>query len=121
MQAGRELDALVAERRGWPVEWHDGIPWFKGDRLFSLGEDRSDLSKNWSPSTSIAAAWDLVERLANSGWTVYLTRTDKCHVSLRPEHEPPPVSCVIRPEGIADTAPLAICLAFLKATESGRD
>lgn len=84
MKPGRELDALVAEK--------------------VLGSERI----GWAPSTDIAAAWELVEKLkdilkgefclsfVNSEWTVYRDwHTDS------------------EPLGWAQTAPHAICLAAL--------
>ena len=116
--AGRELDALVAEKVMecqviWreqnlpfaaPKEPHCGCP----ERIHET--PFRGLS---AYSTSIAAAWQVWEHLAQrEGW---FANVQTC---CRPEHQ----WCAIVAdgeghlwEGQADTAPLAICLAALKA------
>lgn len=95
MKAGRELDALVAEKvMGWA--WRSGIhpdcsrdhqvhllP--KGEDLSSqpdgewswLDEDDEDRGIIWSSmpnySEDIASAWELVEKLATNGYIVRVT------------------------------------------------
>ena len=110
----RELDALIAEKvMGWdyrcfvdkPVEHlRDKYAWFNEDAgiagEFVAGWD-------WSPSTSIASAWMVVEKMEGQ---VLLTRTIGgkwiCEIIWGMEY-------TYQPE--APTAPLAICLAALKA------
>jgi len=116
MQAGRELDALVAERLGFTIKEIAGIDaGGKTVRLqrISLGNRGHKVIPYYS--TSIAAAWELVEE-------------GRKRVSLEVEF-----SLFANEDGTWDaefgmneavsapTAPLAICLAFLKATESDRD
>lgn len=67
MKAGRELDALVAEKvMGRELNL---IPKSDYDRLFETGriscsyEDFLDMQDIWSPSTDIAAAWEVVTHL----------------------------------------------------------
>ena len=49
MKPGRELDALVVEKvMGW--KWLSGNP--------------------WAPSTDIAAAWEVLEKMRERGYTV---------------------------------------------------
>ena len=57
--AGREMDTLVAEKvMGFRVEGN--IVWFPdGDFSYLV----PDLGGHWSPSTDIAAAWEVVERI----------------------------------------------------------
>jgi hypothetical protein len=136
MKAGRELDALVAEKIfGWrrmswkdyhafqkqlcryngtdsreelTYGWHDA----EGNMVNGRAEDCDDYyspEAAWSPSSDIAAAWQVVERFLLD---------EKGHVDLSVEAEG--VYCRIScysfdGDGIADTAPLAICLAALKA------
>lgn len=80
LQAGPELDALIAERvMGWvKVEW-DGVYYWRdpaiddshtgrvADSRSSVGDLLEDL-KPWSPSTDIAAAWEVVEKLCESAF-----------------------------------------------------
>jgi len=73
LEPGPELDRLVAERvMGWK-EGKDfgvgesGIVWYirEGPKYF----ERTRIEA-WSPSTDIAAAWQVVEKLANRGIVV---------------------------------------------------
>ena len=97
MNAGRELDALVAEK---VMGWKDPSP------VFGLMEDVEG-NANFPPdySTSIAAAWRVVEK-----WQGDITvdrRNEHFKVTFyKPSYEY---------EVWAETLPLAICLAALKA------
>lgn len=95
LKAGRELDALVAEKvMGW-------VP--------GAGFERDTY---WAFSTDIGQAWLVVERLATDGWSyqimgnklgayvVKFTRGDRDEGLIVSEPRP---------------APLAICLAALRA------
>ena len=97
MQAGRELDALVAEKvMGWTA--------IKGD-LGSMPDGRIYVEVPYY-STAIAAAWGVVEKCKYEVWIRCLHGS--CEVRV--------VDCgheITRVD--ADTAPLAICLAALKA------
>lgn len=108
LTAGRELDALVAEKvMGWAPRDAGA-----GDRLIYVGA--------WAHceslphySTDIAAAWQVVEKLAADGLYVHvgycLGRTEASVNS--------PLDII--DNAYAPTAPLAICLAALKALEGG--
>lgn len=113
LKAGRELDALVAEK---VLGWKRGKRFGNGNGEWEIPGRENDsykLTCYRTPdySTDIAAAWEIVEKLsmwvcpANNGhdWTAG-------RLSLE---EP-------SPEGgtWAETAPHAICLAALKAVES---
>lgn len=69
LQAGRELDALVAEKvMGWrrhPTDrWHDGERELDRDHAVEGGGgDYYHPDEPWSPSTEIAAAWEVVEKM----------------------------------------------------------
>lgn len=67
----------------------------------------------WSPSTDIAAAWEVVENLVRSGWCVdvYIQSPEKYSVSLDKEGYGLDVE--------ASTLPLAICQAALLAVGGG--
>ena len=127
MVAGRELDALVAEKvmglspchfamRGaigmntvWQCQHADQTPDFSRncfDATGELGPHRY--------STAIAAAWEVVEKFQHDGWAV---EVDWC-----PAHEQGPCwfseLSKTGPDYYrdhADTAPLAICFAALEA------
>ena len=114
MKAGRELDALIAEKvMGW---------WFYGP----LGEygvpgGKSDKNPEMVPnySTSIAAASLVAEKLRpNCDIYIEYHRSDYviCRIvdySRKPEH------LGNEPWAKAETAPLAICLAVKEWIERG--
>lgn len=111
--AGRELDALIAEKvMGWRnlhVERHgDDYPRFgqpPGVALDCVNVPRF--------STDIADAWKVVEALDTDFLTLeYLTGVDPDAPSRRNWQAEFRLS---RTYAWADTAPLAICLAALKA------
>ena len=121
MKPGPELDAKVAEALGW-VKNFDGL----NDRWMIDGTNHHYVNRapgnrptvgSFSPSTDIAAAWGLVEEMlgldrvvivkviTGEGWV-------KCDVTTkvaRLKH----LYDGYEEEG--DTAPHAICLAFLRA------
>ena len=90
MKLGPELDRLIAEKvMGWPAdEWHQSC---------------NDCTK-WSPSTNIAHAWEVVEKLRN--------------IMVGPWTHGRWAACAMQDGdwfSVADTAPHAICLAALKS------
>ena len=111
MPAGREMDALVAERvMGW---YRVGAMWCKGANSFAAqAEEVAGCPKIWTPSTDIAAAWEVVEKLREKAW-----------VSVTSGKTGNPCYCEVDVVGgeiwhvTADTAPLAICRAALKLCE----
>jgi len=134
MKPGRELDALVAEKvMGWPhlekgqtstIE----IPYLPfTTHLHRTTAGHLSIGSNpWRPSTDIAAAWEVVEKV-NSLSVIRGITCDLCiHVILGDSY-----SCTIfemssmgyvgqdeifkEVNQDGDTAPHAICLAALKA------
>jgi hypothetical protein len=109
LKAGRELDALVAEKvMGVGVEWWNGEP------LYVVTQDGHISSHHLAEySTDIAAAWEVAEKL----------RADGLEISVHnswPYNDGRRWCCDIMAHGKwdnakAETAPLAICLAALKA------
>lgn len=114
LTAGPELDRLIGEKvMGWACKdayGCDGLVWFdaSGSELIDYGPT----AYGWSPSTNIAHAWEVVERVrlqdygslelwwdAGAEWWCALFRF---------KSETPEMLT-------ADTAPLAICRAALKA------
>lgn len=134
--AGRELDALVAEKvMGWAFH-PERDPMFQWEAPSPHG--------HWHPyrfepspySSDIAAAWDVVEKMQADGWYVSVEtppapRRPSCEVFKLAPHSASDVRDVRtylrRPDDIdvfefceyAATAPLAICLAALNAVEAG--
>jgi len=118
LEAGRELDALVAKKvMGWHlVRWADetdgGRVW-KGD----AGEYRAPYSVDpnpkwrWSPSTDIAAAWEVVDALMDNGIGLpQIFHDGQLWVASVSD-------CTRKKSNMASalTAPLAICRAALLA------
>ena len=130
LEPGPELDALVATE---VMEWHRNAGtyqptgWFNKFSLYTEFEDDRSLPCHetgddpvWSPSTSIADAWQVVEKMQamNRQKDIHIQCLyDKWDVSM----------CHFERNGEgmewgdwtinADTAPHAICLAALKAVE----
>lgn len=123
MEAGRELDALVAEKiMGW--KWYT-IDTFAPDAFLRHPEHVSSpdwyqttdeyrhpqwVQSVWHYSTDISSAWLLAEKLRiavmpdeNNGWIAARWSPDETYYDI--------AAC----ESHANTAPLAICLAALKA------
>lgn len=128
LEAGRELDALVAEKvMGWErvegvdINRREGVPEEKLDadrwhcrRAWFVGNERKACEECGTLptySTDIAAAWEAVEKVLPD-FLVDLTywHIDSPHVTLYRRNDSSE-----NYSGIAPTAPLAICLAALKA------
>ncbi len=104
MKEGRELDAIVAETVfGYRLKKQHG-------NCFWVDVDGIEPDHSTEFSTDIAAAWEVVEKLRSSffihleyqphyGWTCLITMGEVAVI------------------GEAGKAPLAICLAALKAME----
>ena len=111
MPAGREMDALVAEKvMGWRLDASCGYSTWMGGKADSRGMRWT--IDGWKPSADIAAAWGVVEKVreefryvsvtAGNGWSCSAWDVEKAK-RLREVH------------AFADTAPLAICRAALLA------
>lgn len=112
MPAGDEIDILVGENvMGWHKYWDERIKCF----LWHNKENKSatfvsgSFFHDWSPSTDIEAAWEVVDK------AVYF------ELSQPQNYEDKSWYCAMALEGTrthdaqADTAPLAICRAALLA------
>jgi hypothetical protein len=110
MEAGRELDALIAERvMGWRQTLFSNFP----DQLEPPDEPGKARSVPHY-STDIAAAWLVVEKMRLTHWVEVLVYPELVFVRAGRLGDTHKVK-VIRNE--AATSPLAICLAALKALE----
>ena len=99
-------------QHNWADDWENGrVFWLWEDALWtcdSLGALEDGDVREWSPSTEIDAAWEVVENRAadNWAWTVETTTTGEvaaCFWEGDTFHT-----------AYAKTAPHAICLAALK-------
>jgi hypothetical protein len=121
LPAGPELDRLVAEKvMGWkPLSHGDGW-WTDGvsQRLIGKVPDLvmvGEMDQRFVPSQSIAHAWEVVERMSSLGWWSDFRETINRAWYIEVENK-------IGARSFADapTAPLAICLAALKAVGSAK-
>ena len=116
MPAGREMDALIAEKvMGWRVHLRNTAWWVLAGlenesscgpiKAMTCGSDR------WSPSTDIVAAWKVLMKLQAMGykWTLGSSRAKTIAILMRHDNKDGIISAD------TDTAPLAICRAALKA------
>ena len=107
MKPGPELDALVAKGvMGW--NWQIDSPTAHLRYCTVPTKKMPDTRRLFSPSTDIAAAWEVVEHWTNDGgWFVMTFRhfDNDWYCSLG-KHDN---------DVIADTMPLAVCLSALKA------
>jgi len=121
LEPGSELDRLVAEKvMGWkqgPDFWVS----YEGIIHLSAGEVSPGhivyREAPWSPSSDIAEAWSVVEKLVNLGWLVNLLSPWKGNAT---QHW----TCYAERQGksgweklkaAGDSAPLTICRAALLA------
>jgi hypothetical protein len=109
---GREIDVLIAEKVMGITEakWCEQC-WVE---IFDC-QCRQGKHGPLPYSTDIAAAWEVLEKVRPSHGEVWIGRSDtettmrwKCSI----QHDTSTY------EAIADTAPLAICLAALKAVDA---
>lgn len=108
MGAGRELDAAVHDRvMGWGARLHAAKDQREYEQL------REELGMCPEYSSDIAAAWEIVEKLRRSGFLFYLETEPRCSDLFAYFRRPGDPSDRIS----APTAPHAICLAALRATE----
>lgn len=134
----REIDALVTEAMGW-TEIHEHLLWsFESDLDFGKGQIIGrDSNRKWRVlpplSSSIAAAWQVVEWMNKHKLHVQVEaysnynedgtiRSPGASVEIYSDKGHPSYWYDVA-DADADTAPEAICLAFLKATgvELGSD
>lgn len=112
LPAGRELDALVAERvMGWtrsPRDYGSRLVWVTHpENIVRFWKGR----RSFQPSTDIAAAWEVLEKHQFS-----LIRIPDGWVAGRFDFNSPAWDFAFG--DAAPTAPLAICRAALKAVSA---
>src|SRR4051812_17548037 len=108
LPAGRKLDALIAAKvMGWDVRGPDDGPWV------ALAENgRHATHETFRPSTDIAAAWEVVEHFANYKW---LAQSASGRWGTGPMMWECAFASPASFQVVAETAPLAICRAALRA------
>ena len=130
MEAGRELDALVAEKvMGW--KWDNRNPlqsimWLPGSEtlgavIFHDGDnDDGILQVRGIPpfSTDIAAAFEMVDYMCQN-WHFGLSWTDNTEWGASFCKEPTDTGYIYFYKAYADARSLAICRAALLAMEDG--
>ena len=118
MKAGRELDTQVAEKvMGWHKDERPGhFHWLDNDNE-TTGYDWLDKPiKAFSPSTKIAAAWEVVEKMAAAGFDWDLA-SDEVTFQRGNYDKPDYVCATVVPKPYGENIPEVICLAALKAVE----
>jgi len=124
LEAGPELDRLVAEK---VIGWEEGKDFDcsgEGTLIHYPFRNRV-LSKKWSPSTDIAAAWEVVRRVfelkPTLGFVLFTDISGHCRAAfydiLEYIDQVVPVSEI----DDAETVPLAICRAALLAVEATQE
>ena len=114
MDAGRALDALVATKvMGWEPSIVGNYPW----QQIPPGDDRFIVRLVPHYSTDIAAAWTVVDAMPFTTGQFGVTRTasdEYCaeYMGILSQDER-------YVQVYAETAPLAICLAALTASDEG--
>ena len=132
MEAGREMDALVAEKVMGSVpcdawEIHNTRSWVLGD---SCGHSSCYPENSGPPeySTNISAAWEVVKKIFSMGFEISVSTYSRDEDTLWvcvighgmegcvfPEAASAPEGMMDVPGADAPTAPLAICRAALCA------
>jgi hypothetical protein len=118
MEAGRELDALVAEKvMGL-------ICSCRIERTYCAIHGEYHTGSLRAYSTEIAAAWEVVEKVAVKGIDFYLEKDPhrsfywcRFNDTIQGTFNREGYEDTRLGEGTADTAPLAICLAALEAVK----
>lgn len=133
MKSDRPIDAMIAEHvmqteKYWAIRWggsgYGDFPTYDQAVIHAMklfGDRRAAIIPYWDEphySTSIAAAWQVVEKLARDGKHLALqapgsTDMNECYRTF-PKWTADFAYCGST-EAQADTAPLAICLAALAA------
>lgn len=119
MEAGRELDALIAEKVMGLVRCEK----HPGSYCHALPDSPTKGGETRSYSTDISAAWEVVEKLSQVRPTCFIFKISK---SPGGNHKVWVYETMFREsydeflerlcvEAVEDTAPHAICLAALKA------
>lgn len=131
MEAGRELDALVAEKvMGWKLENYETSEPASTDRHYLdasrndgwawVGRETDIEAWQWQPSTDIAAAWEVVEKLLPCQFTLGSPEKESAKGDVWYAEFGEWVDHLFQgEEATAPTAPHAICLAALKAMSPG--
>ena len=121
MEAGKGFDAIIARQvMGWTkATLHDDVT--GPEAYWCMGGKAMAPVDSFTPSTDIAVAWKVVNHLLCHGWDekyffrLHYDNVDLWDASFYKESS----SDGGGPDvwGTADSAPLAICLAALKAVQ----
>lgn len=121
MKPGRELDALIAEKvMGYKrIDFKD-LKHLENEDSPHIWVDPDGFKHGCSPpfSTSIEAAWEVVEKLQSNGGFVFEFKSSEKFVQAVFNHLLPTPETLWRGSTVWTekvTAPHAICLAALKA------
>jgi len=107
------MSDIVAEKAmGWTID-HSAKPSSLGGFVFTKPGEEYISHEGWSPSTSISAAWEVVEKIRSCGYGFSMSDYSPSTGWHATFHDK-----AARLDGEdGDTVPLAICRAALKAKE----
>lgn len=109
----REIDRLIAEKvMGWEVKEIPSKKFLDAYVLYKRPNQSNINDHQWNPSTYIQDAWQIVEKFDFASVDRITGYGEFYNVTLSVAEEDGTYSEV---EAKADTAPMAICLAALKA------
>lgn len=117
---GRDLDVLIASKvMKWPDATGWGSPSYTGPAhprwywaISVNGELRTHHDRPWSPSTSIADAFEVVEKL---NWLQFCIEHENCSGVRWDISAYNQTDCADRIHVTVNEAPFGICLVVLKA------
>lgn len=113
MTSDQELNEAVARKLGWKPHNYNPLSMNPVERIPCFSAPNGDLYASVPPySTSIAAAWEILEHVSRREGTMKIDQhgIGRPHYTVQIQRVPLPEIFV----AISSSAPLAICLAFLK-------
>lgn len=116
----RTLDALVAERvMRWTKADREGMGWGSGPVVWYTNDEESPTFQGFEPTSDIGDVWKVVAKMNERPRNISLTHspfTDKWTALFMSFREPDGSFVVgVSGEACDKEAPLAICLAALRA------
>lgn len=129
MKPGNKLDALIAEHvMGWTylekphMKFPDEMLGYWDKHLDPCPDDVApwQAAWTWHPSTSIASAWEVVEKMQSEGYLYFISNLpfnadEGVEITFSHPSRPDENGGCCKACEVAETAPHAICLAALKA------
>jgi hypothetical protein len=120
MMTNREIDALVAEKvMGWAIHRRNTAWWVHKDDVDIVTWRKTANVHEWQPHRRIEQAWQVYEWLESRGLVRVCNgdgdSKDCDFTPLQTRNHPSGEYCLESAHGSAESYPMAICLAALKA------